>query len=396
MHDIQLIAAIALWFGILGVLGNHFRKDKNRVPNTAWVLIAGVPAYLTICWFGMLDARANDAVIWGRLMSGRPSALFGVSSAALIASTAIALVAWSWDGVFSKKSKNRHLIAAIGPAVVWWVIWQHPVPHYVPMEEWMDDTVWALIFIAVIVGTALAPKFLPSITNLAPFAFWGSALLVLVLGIPLAVFAHWQAGLKIDLREVPPVERFSAMGCLSCHSLNGEGYAEPGKELEGGCSRSRGALVDFLSKPTKKMAEELGIRSPATGEMAGVRLTEDEVEFLADAMNEICPEPLKIEMPQTVQAAFTRLACVACHTLQGEGAHNGGSGGPLDESGLRGADVLHAWFKEPTADNAKKLGIRETATGQMAFMLLTDEERDAVVNYLIELSGQASSQKRTD
>ena len=121
--------------------------------------------------------------------------------------------------------------------------------------------------------------------------------------------------------------------------------------------------------------------------MAGVHLTLDNVNALIEGMGKSCDQPIRVgsKMPDAVKRIFKNGNCLSCHSLQGKGASNGGMGGDLDQVGKMGEKKLRSWLAEPTAANARKLGISNSPTGAMASVKLDKNDRDAVVDYLMDV-----------
>jgi uncharacterized membrane protein YvlD (DUF360 family) len=391
MIDLNKILLVAVWFCAASVVARRFRTRGGPISLGSWIIIAGIPLTFVVCWFGLDEASDHHAIYWGRLMGGPAGEVYAPAVGSCIVGTCMVLVGWCWDGFRQNAWKYRFIPALVAPVVIWIVIYVHPTPHYVPMKDWQDKVVWALIFSAVIVIAALVPRFISPLTRLTLPLFWLGCFLVMITGIPCVLASHVWADANVDLKPLAPRERIHSMGCLACHTVaEGSGATlgrpEPGGPLEAACRHQRSKLLEFLRDPRKVTAERLDIRRPASNAMAGVHLTEPQAELLIDAISAICPKPLTndIPMPETVKNAFEEWSCLTCHSLAGRGATQG-VGGPLDKAGALGAKVLEDWLRNPTARNAELLGIRKKGSNQMSAIILSDEQRHAVIEYLISL-----------
>ena len=309
-------------------------------------------------------------------MAGDGGLLVGMGSLLGIVAMYLVMAAFCWDAREEGAVPWKRLaVASIGPLLLWLVILKHPKPHYVPMAyEWQDDLAWVVALLAGLAAIGFAPKLIRTLPRYATRTFGVGCALALA-GILTAFSAQMVASRPVDLEPLGARERLRAMGCLACHSMDGAGYPNPGGPLAGGCAWPRAELEAFLSEPV--------------GGMAGVRLSDEQVQHLLDALSEICPEPLStdIPMPEIVQAVFEEHVCLACHTVMGEGEDESN---PLDGVAARGRETLDAWMKAPTEENAKKLGIRDEPSGAMDSIELTDEQREALVDYLMSVPSRTS------
>jgi mono/diheme cytochrome c family protein len=323
--------------------------------------------------------RAEDAVFWSRLMAGDVSTIWGIGSLGIIAGSGLAVGALALN-----RNPVALFLGALLFALTWGVLYSHPTPHYVPMPAWLDKLIW---FFTIVGGAAVCVfVFYVLRDKLQPFRTVVTVVAA-VIGIfsGTLIFAQVTAKEPLNLADLPPKERIVQMGCLSCHTMDGKGHEEPGGPLESVASRSITTVHAFLADPTKESAETLGIRVPATGEMAGVRLSEEEVELLAEALQEL----FEVNPPsdlgpgaEKVEAIFKEKSCLDCHAVKGEGQPNGGLGGDLAQAAKHEKDVLVQWLMEPTAENAKELGIRENPFGAMAAFALDQGQAEIVADWI--------------
>ncbi len=138
-------------------------------------------------------------------------------------------------------------------------------------------------------------------------------------------------GQNFDTRLSPVPDRFSLENFWRVITrAKVEGL---GPELDG---EEAGRLADFLAAVP-----------PPAGER-GEEEEEDEDEWEPPA-----------QMTQLMQSK----GCFACHMLGEEGRE--GLGGDLRPVARRGRDTLLAWLREPTRENAVRLGLRERPLGAM-------------------------------
>jgi cytochrome c5 len=279
------------------------------------------------------------------------------------------------------------IFSAVAFALVWIVTYLHPTPHYVPLPPWTDKLVW----FAILVGGATTCVFLH--LKLQPYLSFLQFPVTLAAGmvsfLSLAtVVAYYLIDHPVPLAKLEPAERIKNMGCLSCHSMGGVGYPIPGDGLESVASRSEYVVLAFLMNPDAEHAKQYGIREIPTGEMASIHLTQEEAKLLTEALTQL----FEVKPPSKlgpgwdhIEPILTEKTCLACHTLHGEGAPDGGIGGPLEESTKHELNVLVQWLNEPTAENAVKLNIREVATGAMTTFALNEEEANEVAKWLKSL-----------
>ncbi|MFH1737803.1 MAG: c-type cytochrome [bacterium] len=382
-----LLLAVELGTGIFGIaglavlLGCSFRIPCfRRTPLTVLTIVG--PITLGLCWLVLLESRANETVFWARLMTGDASSMFAVGALGLVAGSGFALAALSLEKRFLQVCLGAFFFACI-----WIVLLLHPTPHDVPIPRWLDKAVW--FFLLVGGAAACVVIFLRFKDRLSIF----SIPLGLVAGALslLSVFvfaAHHQAWQPLALDSLAPEERITNTGCLACHTMHREGRPEPGGGLESVASRTEDVVRNFLQEPDAESAKTLGIRETPTGEMAGVHLTPEQVDAFVDTLKSLfglkSPVPSEAKS-ETVAAILSAKTCLACHSLAGEGAPQGGIGGPLEHAAEKDEEVLRAWLTNPTAENATKLKIRETPTGAMAAFKLTEEEASILVPWLRQL-----------
>lgn len=347
-------------------------------------------AMLTAYWNAQTGFRAEDAVFWGRMMSGDGAQLLSIACFGIIISGGFALAAMSLG--------NKIYDLLVGSAcflAVWIIIYLHPTPHYVPMSETVDNIVWFIL----LGGTALVCLFIYAnvkqhLEALRPAAaiFAGiSAMVPLTL-----LLAHAQTSTPIDLTSLSAKEQLKVMGCLSCHTINGLGYEDPGGALESVASRSEDVLLAFMKEPTADKAKELKIRETPTGEMSGVHLTEQEAKILTNAMTELFevkPPTMLGPGNDHIEVLLTENNCLACHSVKGEGAPDGGLGLALELGAHRSKEIIIEWMMDPSADKALELGIRteDDVMGAMDGLALNREDSEVFADWLITLEPQQAT-----
>ena len=392
--DSTLSAMLWAYRGVLAVftLGGLLILAASVRKNASWAKAGAVmvavfgPLTLGICWLTLDLFREQETLFWARLMAGNASLIFALGALPLFLASGAALACLSQ--LYADEGKRLWLyVSSACLALSWIVLYLHPTPHYVPIPSWLDKAVW----FALLVGGGAVCAIVGTVRFVLPFRptflLGGIAGLLALVPLPVTYFAHGVASGPLALAEKSAEERIADSGCLVCHTAAGIGYPDPGGALESIAARTLEDTVAFLSAPTIENARELGIRENPTGAMAQVRLSSEETTLLAESLFEFLgvePVPPPIDS-EAVKQVFTQKFCLACHTLKGEGAPNGGIGGPLEPAAQRSEDVLRAWMAEPNSDNAKKLGIREAPNGGMAVVKLTSEEVDLVVTYLLTL-----------
>lgn len=374
----------AVLFSILGIfiIWASIKHKSTSIKVGLFLMTLLGPATLGVCWNLQVLFMENDGVLWGRLMSGDASTTWAIGSLGLIVGSGLSLGALSlfnrFTGVF---------FSAAAFALVWIVLYLHPTPHYVPMPPWADKLVWFAILAGGAGGCVyLHLKLQPYLTFLqypATFAAGLVSLLSLANGV-----AYFQVDRPIDLASLDPSARIKDMGCLSCHSMGEVGYPIPGGGLESVASRSEDAVLAFLLSPDAEKAKQYGIRENPTGQMAGVRLSEEEASLLTEALAQL----FEVKPPSKlgpgwdhIEMILTEKTCLACHTLQGEGAPDGGIGGPLEAASEYELDVLVQWLMEPTAENAVRFKLREIATGAMTTFALPEDQATEMARWLKSL-----------
>ncbi len=376
---------ILLFFhsGLIMLFGILRKKPGWSRFGAAGMAIIG-PITLAVCWNGLLLFREENTVFWSRLMAGNESVIFALGALGIIAGSGLAM------GALSLGDKMIHFgLAALSVSLSWIVLYLHPTPHYVPMPPWADKAVWFLILVGGSVAGFYVYTKLRSLTLLT----YLKTPLYLAAGIPAVLSlstlsAHYQASQPIDLQPLSAQERITSLGCLACHSMEGVGYSDPGGGLESVASRNVDTLRAFLLQPDAETAVELGIRDDPTGEMAGVQLTEEQVDLLVEALQslfEVKPPSSLGPGSEQVEAIFVEKTCLACHTVSGEGAPQGGIGGPLEASAKHSREVLIEWLQNPSAETATRLNIREQPMGAMQSFSLTQEQSEIVADWLLTL-----------
>ncbi|MBZ0254599.1 cytochrome c, partial [bacterium] len=150
-------------------------------------------------------------------------------------------------------------------------------------------------------------------------------------------------------------------------------------------SRTEDVVLAFMSNPNAANAKELGIRENPTGQLAGVVLSAKEVALITEAMTTLFeikpPAGLGSEF-ERVEVLLTEKTCMACHTLAGEGAPDGGIGGPLESAADMDLEILTAWLIEPTFENATKFKLRDFVTGAMASFALPEEDAKLMAQWI--------------
>lgn len=379
---IALFGAILFTLSALFSLWAHFkRKETLRNPGLYAVTLLG-PITLGICWKAQSQMMLDNAVVWGRLMAGDVAGIWRIGSLGLIAGTGLAL------GALSLIDRAKGIFpGAIALALLWIVLFLHPTPHYVPIPAWLDKLVW---FGALVGGAAVCLViYLKFQSHLAifktPMILMAGVFPLLAAGYPVALIS---VSSPVDLASLVPEAQIEAIGCLACHSMNGIGYPVPGEGLESVASRKEDTIKAFLAEPTAENAKTFGIRANPTGLMVGVHLSDAEVNTLTEALKSLfaLQPPSKLgpgwERVETVLAEKT---CLACHSLKDEGAPQGGIGGALENSSKLPKEVLVEWLLKPSAENAVKLKIRETAMGAMESFALPQEQADEVAAWLKSL-----------
>lgn len=390
----QLGIVIFILSGLAAILGRLKKKEWLHQGGLLIMAVIG-PCTLFVCYEVQEMFRAEDAVFWSRLMAGDVSKIWGIGSLGVIAGSGFAL------GALALTSNSFALfVGAIFFACSWYVLYLHPKPHYVPFPAWLDKLIW----FATIVGGAAACIFVfYKLRHILKLFLTPITLLAGILGLVSGslIYSQIVAQRPLELSTMEPKDRILTMGCLSCHTMDERGYAEPGGPLELVASRSESTVRAFLQQPDKETAERLGIRNPATGEMAGVKLTDEQVELLTEALmsllktktppaqkkpNEAKPdetEGAEAEPDEErVEAILAGKFCLDCHAVQGEGPPGGGLGGDLSQATTRSEAVLVEWLMEPTAEKAEELGIREDPSGSMANFALEQEDAEAVARWL--------------
>ncbi len=372
---------------LLFVLSGFLTIITTATGNQKWqrVHVIAIPVLAIILmftyWYAQTGYRENDAVFWSRMMAGDGSKLLSFASLGLILSGGFALAAMSLGNRFTDL-----LIGAVCFVALWVIIYWHPTPHYVPLTETQDNIVW----LALLAGAAAVciliyiflQKYLKSLRPIAAVLAGLTAMMPLTL-----VFAHVRTLTPVNLRPLSDVERIQTMGCLSCHTMNGMGQEVPGGAIESVASRNEDVVLAFMLEPTAEKAEELKIRSEATGEMAGVKLTEEEAKLLTEAMAglfEVKPPTMLGPGNEHIETLLTQNNCLACHSVKGEGAPEGGLGKALEYAADRPYDIIVEWMMDPSREKAIELGIRGEmeAIGAMDGLALNREDAEAFAEWV--------------
>ncbi|MBN2328935.1 MAG: c-type cytochrome [Candidatus Omnitrophica bacterium] len=368
--------------GLLTIWAHFKKKDLLRNMGLYAVTLLG-PITLGVCWKAQMQLMEADGVIWARLMSGDASIVWAIGSVGLIAGAGLALGALS----LLERAKGIY-VGALAFALLWVVIFLHPTPHYVPMPAWLDKLIW---FALLVGGAAFCLTIYMKYRSYLklfqlPVIIAAGLFPILALAYPAALV---QVSRPLDLSQLPPDQQIKQMGCLSCHSMKGEGYPIPGEGLESVASRKEDVVRAFLADPSAENALKFGIRTNPTGDMAGVRLRDSEVDILTEALKSL----FEVQPPSKlgpgwdhVEAILVEKTCLACHTYAGEGAPQGGIGGPLENASAFQEETLVEWLKKPSAENAVALKIRETPMGAMEIFALPEEQAKEAAAWLKSLA----------
>ncbi|MBI1387928.1 MAG: c-type cytochrome [bacterium] len=375
---VQVLIVIYLAGG-LSALAGRLRNRDGWTRAGLWIMTIAGPVSLAVCWKAQVLFRAEDAIFWSRLMAGDTSIYFAIGSVGIIAGSGLAL------GALSLGQRPLPLFSgAVFFAAMWYIIYLHPTPHYVPLEPWQDKLVWFILVVGG-AGASLATflLFKPFLNRLeTPVTLIAASVSFLSI-VTLAGFE--MARRPLELAEFDAAARIRESGCLACHSMNGEGFPEPGGGLESVASRTEDVVIAFLTKPDGETAKELDIRQEPTGEMGGVHLNEAEVAQFTEALKtlfEVKP-PSKLGPGwERVEEIFVEKTCLACHTYKGEGAPGGGLGGPFEKASERDRDILVKWLMAPTFENAIALKISESPMGAMTAFPLPKEDAELVADWL--------------
>ena len=370
----------------LFVAANTFlNKNKLQQWGLYTITVLG-PLTLFLCWETQNWFRANDAVFWGRLMAGDVAQVFRLGSVGLIVGSGLGLAA------LASTISSRWLLypAALIYAGLWYIVFKHPVPHYVPIPDWLDKIVW---FVMIVGGAGAIVGIYHYLYNWLRWLAKPLSILAVLVSLlsGASIAAQVQGQQPIDLAPLDPMARVKDMGCLSCHSIGDRGYPDPGGGLESVASRTEDVVVAFLKNPDAETAKELGIRTEPTGEMAGVHLTDQEVQYLTEALKslfEVQPPSMLGPGWKDVEEILAAKTCLACHSLGDEGAPQGGIGGPLEASASMEQATLVEWLMEPTPEKAQELGISDAPMGAMVPFALPEDQAQRVAEWLKTLESE--------
>ncbi|RJP21396.1 MAG: hypothetical protein C4527_23525 [Candidatus Omnitrophota bacterium] len=375
-----LISGLLIGYGLLS------KKSGHSQAGATFLAVLG-PLTLAICWKALVLYRQEDCLVWSRLMAGDASALFAFGSLGLIAGSGLAM------GALSLRDRRLNLfIAAICVSLSWIVFYLHPTPHYVPMPAWLDKLVWFVL----LVGGSIAGLYvffrLRTITLVAffePPLFFAAGLASLLSVCSLA--AYFCATSEMDLKTLAAEQRITSSGCLACHTMSGMGRSDPGGGLESVASRKTDTLRAFLQQPNAENARKLGIREAPTGDMAGYHFSEEQVDAFIESLTEL----FEVKPPSSlgpgsekVETVFMEKSCLACHTVHGEGAPDGGIGGPLEASANHSRELLVQWLQNPSAENAVSFNLREQPMGAMQSFPLPPDQAEIVADWLLSLEAR--------
>jgi cytochrome c2 len=386
----ELLIVLLVFSGFLTLITTTANQQKWQRISLVSIPVLAI-LFLFSYWNAQTGFRAEDAVFWGRMMSGDGANLLSISCLGILLAGGFSLAAMSLG------NKLYDLLAGSACFIaVWVVIYWHPTPHYVPMSEETDNTVWLIL----LSGTAIVCLLIYSIVKkrleaLRPAAAILSGIAAMV---PLTLlFAHINTSSPIDLKPLSAKERLHVMGCLSCHTINGMGYDHPGGALESVASRSEDALLAFMLEPSAENAKTLKIRETPTGEMAGVHLTEHEAHLLTGAMKELFevkPPTMLGPGNEYIEILLTKNNCLACHSIKGQGAPEGGLGKPLEDAAHHPHDVIVKWMMNPSAAHALELGIRteDNVMGAMDGLSFNKEDSEVFAKWLTGLHPQSTTE----
>ncbi len=385
MKEVYLGLAIAglvlfLCIALLNLWSHLFKRGCCEGASLLGLSIMG-PLSMWCCWEAQVLYQAEDAVFWGRLMSGDIANIFRLGSLGVIVGSVLAM-----GGLSLRKNFPTLLIGAAAVGLMYWVVYLHPTPHYVPVPDWQDKLAWFLFLPGgSIVGLVVYWKLKPYLSWLqTPIACLSGVFSLLPV---LTLYSFYISSTQIDLEPYSASERIKAIGCLSCHTIDGTGYPDPGGSLSSVASRKEDTLRAFMKEPTAEKAKKLGIRDNPTGEMSGVHLTDKQVDLLLESLKELFEvQPPSMLGPGLghIEEILTEKTCLACHTYQGEGAPDGGVGGPLEQARKLEKEKLVKWLMSPDFVTAIELGIREEPTGAMTAFSLPKEEAQQIAEWLLK------------
>ena len=285
---------------------------------------------LLVCWVELDSALADDALRWSRLMSGDAQELFMGRSLALLAVQFLGLAAIALTG--GPGSFLWVLVGASGLAGTFVAIWWHPTPHHVPLSEAQDTVVWACLLGGYFLAAMWVARW--RWDRPATALAWLALLGALAAAIAAPVLDRMAAEIATGPLQAPTgdptkpreaaKDALNAAGCGACHSMAGEGAGVPGGPLDAVAFRGRDTLLAFLKAPNALTAERLGIRSEATGRMAGVHLDDSARRWMTEALlilgapaagaAKTKSEPQKALAPlPRVQADTAKPGCLKCH-----------------------------------------------------------------------------------
>ena len=377
---VLLFSVLFLLSGITTLYAQWMHETRLRRMGL-YALVGLGPATLGLCWVAQMQLMHHQTLLWARLMAGDTSDLWSLGSVGLIIGAGLALGALSL----------QRRVPGLGPgavvfALIWIVVYLHPKPHDVPLPDWLDRLIW-LLLLAGGAGLCLLihTRYQHRLERFKSWVVHGAGIVsLLATAYPMSLV---HAAGSLDLSSLDAQARVRAPGCLACHSLNGEGYPDPGGPLESAASRKEDTIRAFLAAPTAENAQRFGLRDHPTGRMAGVHLNATQVDQLTKALQSL----ITLQPPSQLGPGWARAEqilnekhCLACHTVNHRGAPQG-IGGPLEHAADHSEVTLVTWLENPTAETAKRLNLRQNPTGAMATLALPEPQAQEMARWLKSL-----------